>query len=331
MVRVEDIQEVISSTINEYYGLDNKCSIIKSSPYYQQALEMSEKYGLKLKKCTRDQLRFEDTGHTNPLNENITSTEIRFDGMLGEGHIDFTNSGDDIENGVYTMDTVLGYYDSMPYNLKCGTGLITFTQEEASNHSVCYDPFLRKENVIHMTMDTYEGGRDEDFSMERIMAHEMGHCLEFGQLDSNDKNIIKKAMVDGMLTFEEQEYMMNVTIPKTHMYSGDGGVFKEAVLQEAGSYDEVGSVIQSAYATGYYLTTMDSNCELGEHFAETVSMVSFKDKGDKGNAKLNTSSVLGSMLGLKNIIDYDTFYDGSKQTDSINVVEGLLGLESTTF
>ena len=88
MVELEDIKEIVSATIDEYYQLDNKCSIIKSSPYYAQALEMSEKYGLRLKKCTRNQLRFEDTGHTNPLNDRIKSTEIRFDGMLDNPHID---------------------------------------------------------------------------------------------------------------------------------------------------------------------------------------------------------------------------------------------------
>ena len=108
-------------------------------------------------------------------------------------------------------------------------------------------------------------------------------------------------------------------------------MFGSAVRSEGGGtvdYD----TIQSAYAKGHYLQkgmspTVGDTVGLSEHLAETVSMVSFKNKSDKGNAKITTGSLMDLMLGLGGeIIDYDTYVGSGVQKESIPVVEKLLGV-----
>lgn len=321
MVNKDKIREIVDYTISEYYGLTHKCSIIKSSPYYSNAIRLSEKYGLKIKRCTRTELRFEDLNHKNPLNDKITSTELRFDGMLDSDKI---NLFDDNHNkGKYTLDEVLGFYTSMPTGLKNGTGLIVFDDSSNQNYSIIYDPNLRRENVVHMTSYAYKD--NPNFNFERIMAHEMGHCLEMGQLTSSEKSVVRKLANGELLDYKENRIFIDGVLPKIHTYSRRGGVFAEAVDMDS----DVGGLpveymIRSAYARNYYAQNWDDdNCSLGEHFAETVSVVSFRDKEDKINAILDC----GDDTTLLNLTYNEYVYEGG-QVESIPVVEDLLFGES---
>ena len=329
MVKREDIEEIVSDVINDFYGINTKCSIIKSSPYYAQALEMSEKYGLKLSKCTKTQLRFKDEGHVNPQNNRITSTELRFDDMLMNKHIDFTNENEDIEEGVYSIDTILGYYDNMPSNLKNYVGLMDFVDTNDPNHSTVYDPNLRRENVVYITNDAYIGKtyyNTDTHNLERIMAHEMGHCMDYGQLNSEDKSFIKKVYEgdESIMNQESLDWFKSVVLPKTHVHSGNGG-FSEAVHHDAEDKGvDVVDVIPSTYAKMYYYDNEGDVNELGEHFAETVSMVSFRDKVDKGNARITTGSPILASLGIGDELDYDKYMGDIGSMRSVGYVEGLL-------
>lgn len=318
MVDKEDIEKVLNDIFHEY-GLETKCSIIKSSPYYEQALEMSEKYGLKLKKCTRDQLRFEDLNHHNPLNEDITSTEIRFDGMLNSDKIDFTNSTD----SKYTMENILGTYDAMPEELKNRTGIIAFEDMDWSPHSAIYLPQYRKENAIVITNEAYTD--EETMQMGRIMAHEMGHCFEFGKLNDDEKACVRR-MLNENVAEGDMEIWMNGIYPKSHLYSMEGGVFADAVHSDASSrgVDEL-SVITSDYAKVHYLEHQNKPGGqyhmFGEDFADTVSMVATPNRSE---AKVDSTrgDILDMLFGEPETIGFDEFK--ANQPKSVAVVEDLL-------
>lgn len=329
MVKLEDIQEIINNIINEYYGLNIKCSIIKSSPYYQVALAMSEKYGLRIKKCTRTQLRFEDnTNHYNPLNDKITSTELRFDELINEtnGENKYVNlfNGELNERENFTLDQLLGYYDSMPQPLKNGVSLITFEPTGVAPHSFAYEPPLRKENIIHITNEALKDN-NPPYTLERVMAHEMAHCLEMSQLNSRDKNIFKK-IYEGEedMSQEDTRYFYEVIQNKMYTYSKPNGLFGEAVEQEYHEdYNNFGVVnredlIHSTYAENYYYNNMGEVNRFSEHFAETVSVLSFRDRENKNDAMIG-----GGEFGEDSISYYEYVLEGG-QVRSIPVVEELL-------
>lgn len=347
MVSKKEIERIITETIQDYNTLNTKCSIIKSSPYYQQAVAMSEKYGLKLKKCTKTQLRFEETGHINPLNDRITSTEIRFDNMLNDGHIDFTNEHEDKKNGIYSMDTLLGYYSTMPFNLKSSVGAMVFEPTDEANHSAIYDPYIRKENVVTITNEAYRTDVGEDWNPERIMAHEMGHCLEMGQLTEEERRIFGqnlKKLDNGDDSYDDVFFEEKI-LPKMHIYSRDIidaeeyadsfgedvpyfddyeiGIFAEAQQSSIGG-------IPSKYGSDFkYLNNYTPSVRYSEHFAETVSMISFRDKEDKSNAKMRC--VPNPYREDTVVTDYDQFLTGKLPNQymtvpksSYSVVEKLL-------
>ena len=332
MVSREQIEEIINETIKEYNILSIKCSIIKSSPFYPEAIRLSEKYGLKLKKCTRDQLRFEDLNHINPLNDRITSTELRFDDMLewDGDEIHFTDTDEDQSNGVYSLDSILGFYDSMPQNLKNGTGLIVFQDINNVNNSTIYDTELNRENVVHITLDAYDSSHGETGNMERVMAHEMGHCFEMGQLNDENIQFIKRIFKNGQatdnLTDEDLDYFNNVIQPIMHTYSKPTGVFGERVLRETSinggnptDPNDVIKTIQSSYGRHSFLMSdgLSNDC-FAEHFAETLSIVSFRDKSNKDSARINCD---GNLFFPGEVKGFDEYV---KEDMSSKVAEELL-------
>ena len=328
MVDKKYINNIIDYTVNEYYGLNNKCMIVKSSIYYDNAVALCEKYGLKLKQCTNDHLRFEETGHNNPLNEDITSTELRFDSMLhqdGLRNINFIDDYSDHENELYSLDEILGYFTSMPLNLKSGVGLMVFDDDDAPNHSVIYDPNLRRDNVVHITNDAYKGftkyNGDVTHNPERIMGHEMGHCFEYSKLTGDEKQIVRKALNREPLTAQEKGILMGNIIEKINTYSTMNGLFYNAVMSETNNRPLRG--IQTPYAQQSFMTSFDDGMDgLSEHFAESVSVVAFRDKTDKSNCQINTASLSEAFMGVSKNVGYDKYV--SKQPQSSKVLEDLL-------
>ena len=92
-------------------------------------------------------------------------------------------------------------------------------------------------------------------------------------------------------------------IPKMHTYSRKGGKFWSACEKQANGWG-MDMFIPSGYASYYYQTHEDNpNLSLGEHFAETVSVVSFKNKESKNNATL----LYDYHQGETDVVDYDDF------------------------
>ena len=318
-----------------------KCGIIKSSPYYRTALKMSEKYGLKIKRCTKKELRFVDEGHVNPLNESITSTELRFDEMLdNDGQISFDNKSYESE---YTLDDILGYYSSMPEPLKNRVGLIVFEDNFEDNRSTMYSPKYKRDNVITITNKAYnsinvqyddEGDEyydvEDTMHMERILAHEMGHCFEFQKLDDLEKSVARK-IINGSENEKDNIIFYENILPKMHTYSKKDGVFGKAVFSEAEKEGKsIEDMILSGYAKKYFLGNSENRGSeynrLAEHFAETVSVLSFKNKPKKyAKFKGDSGSLISYFLGLSKDVGYDDVLE--MQPESSKVVLELLELE----
>ena len=291
-------KELILKSFNEVI---DKCNVLKGSKYYASANNISERFGLTLSKCSDKELVFKDTKN---------DTVLDFSGFLDRN--DLINFDGEEMDSMFSLEDIIGFYNNASDVLKKGTNLIHFENyvfdEENYNpsdmeqfhikHKGLYNTaskFWDNDNnvqkSIRITPKIFDKSLDVEgeWNVERCILHEMFHCLDYKSLNKRQRDLMRRGNggKPPLTKDEHKEFYELYSNKRNQMsYSVDEG-FEEAVNKDMDFQRSKGLTpsLVSNYAISFYDNSL-TDVKLSENFADIGSVVAFKDRDDKSNAKL---------------------------------------------